>query len=51
MALKAEDLTRVGWRAYQVEICVNWCGHGREDIPWPKPDGWVELVAVLGEAR
>jgi len=26
------------------------CGHGQEVIPFPRPDGLVELVSVLGEA-
>jgi len=39
----------VGWRASNVETCVNWCGHGaggrsRQD------NGTVRLVPVIGEA-
>jgi hypothetical protein len=29
---------------------VNWCGHTQEVIPWPRPDGLVVFVPVLGEA-
>ena len=43
-------LRHVGWAAYRVESYVNWCGHGQEVIPFPRPDGLVELVPVLGEA-
>ena len=27
------------------------CGHAQEVIPWPRADGLVAFVAVLGEAR
>ncbi len=37
-------------RTYRVESYVNWCGHGQEVIPIPRPDGLVALVPVLGEA-
>jgi hypothetical protein len=30
---------------------VNWCGHGQEVIPFPRPDGLVAFVPVLEEAR
>jgi hypothetical protein len=33
-----------------VETCVNWCGHGQEVIPVPRPDGLVEFVPVLWAA-
>jgi hypothetical protein len=35
----------VGWRAYQVEGYVTWCGHAQEVIPWPK------LTARAGPRR
>jgi hypothetical protein len=41
----------VGWEAYRVESYVNWCGHAQEVIPWPREDGLVAFVPVLGEAR
>jgi hypothetical protein len=34
-----------------VETYVNWYGHGQDVIPWPRPDGSVLFVPVLGEAR
>jgi hypothetical protein len=45
-----EHLKHVGWQVYRVECYVNWCGHAQEVIPWPRPDGLVEFVPVLGEA-
>jgi len=50
VALKAPRLTRVGWRAYQIESYVNWCGRGQQVIPFPLADGRVRFVPVLGEA-
>ncbi len=50
MALKAEDLKYAGWRAYP-ESYVRWCGRGQEVIPFPRRDGLVRLVPVMGEAR
>jgi hypothetical protein len=41
----------VGWEAYRVESYANWCGHAQEVIPWPREDGLVAFVPVLGEAR
>jgi hypothetical protein len=37
--------------AYRVESYVNWHGHAQEVIPWPREDGLVAFVPVLGEAR
>jgi hypothetical protein len=48
--VRVEHLRHVGWHAYRVESYVNWCGHGQEVIPFPRPDSLVELVPVLGEA-
>lgn len=50
LGFRVEHLKPVGWQAYRVESYVNWCGHGQEVIPFPRPDGFVELVPVLGEA-
>ncbi len=50
LGFRVEHLRHVGWAAYRVESYVNWCGHGQEVIPFPRPDGLVELVPVLGEA-
>jgi hypothetical protein len=44
-------LRHVGWRAYQVETYVNWCGHGQEVIPWPQADGSCQFIPVLGSVR
>lgn len=41
--LRAEHLRSIA--AY-----VNCCGHGQEVIPFPLPDGSVQLVPVVGEA-
>lgn len=30
---------------------VNWCRHGQEVIPWPREDGLVAFVPLIGEAR
>jgi hypothetical protein len=35
----------------RVESYVNWCGHAQEVIPWPRADGSVWLIPVLGEAK
>jgi hypothetical protein len=48
---RVEHLKHVGWEAYRVESYVNWCGHAQEVIPWPREDGLVAFVPVLGEAR
>ena len=48
---RVEHLKHIGWEAYRVESYVNWCGHAQEVIPWPRPDGLVAFVPVLGEAR
>ncbi len=48
--LRTEHLKMVGWGAYRVASYVNWCGHGQEVIPFPRPDGSLQLVPVLGEA-
>ncbi len=48
---RVEHLKHVGWQAYRVESYVNWCGHGQEVIPFPRADGLVDLVPVLGEAN
>ena len=50
LGFRVEHLRHVGWAAYRVESYVNWCGHGQEVIPIPRPDGLVALVPVLGEA-
>jgi len=48
---RVEHLRHVGWQAYRVATYVNWCGHGQEVIPWPRADGLVDLIPVLGEAH
>jgi hypothetical protein len=47
---RVQHLRHVGWEAYRVETYVNWCGHAQEVIPWPREDGLVHFVPVLGEA-
>ena len=32
---RVEHLKMVGWRHYQVESYVTWCGHAQEVIPGP----------------
>ncbi len=47
---RQEHLRLVGWQLYTVASYTNWCGHGREVIPWPQADGAVRLIPVEGEA-
>jgi hypothetical protein len=49
--LRVENLKQIGWRAFNVETYVNWCGHAQEVIPFLLQNGSVRLVPVLGEAR
>ncbi len=49
-SFRVEHLRHVGWRLFNAETYVNWCGHGQEMIPVPLPDGRVTFVPVLGEA-
>ena len=47
--LRPSALKDAGLARHQVETSVNgW--HGQEVIPFPRPDGLVALVPVLGEA-
>ena len=48
--LRAEHLAHVGWRAYQVESYQNWCGAAQEVLTWPRSNGSMPLIPVLGEA-
>ena len=48
--LRVEHLKPLGWEAYRAVSYVNWCGQGQELIPFPRPDGTVRFVPVLGEA-
>jgi hypothetical protein len=51
MHLRVENLRQLGWQRYNVESNVNLGGHGQEVIPFPRQDGSVLFVPVLGEAR
>ena len=48
---RVEHLKHVGWQLFRAQTYVNWCGHGQEVIPFPRPDGLVAFVPVLGEAK
>jgi hypothetical protein len=48
---RVEHVRHVGWQLYRVESYVNWCGHAQQVIPWPRADGSVRLIPVLGDAR
>jgi hypothetical protein len=48
---RVEHLRHVGWEAYRVESYVHWRGHKQEVIPFPRADGLVAFVPMLGEAR
>jgi hypothetical protein len=50
MPLRVENLRHVGWEAYRVVSYQSWCGHTQEAIPFPRQDGSVLFVPVLGEA-
>jgi hypothetical protein len=47
---RMEHLKHVGWEAYRVESYVNWCRHAQEVIPFPRLDGTVLFVPIIGEA-
>ena len=50
MPLRVENLQHLGWRPYTVQSFQSWCGHTQEIIPFPRTDGSVLFVPVLGEA-
>jgi hypothetical protein len=39
-----------GAQPYTVQSYQSWCGHRQEIIPFPRADGKVLFVPVLGEA-
>jgi hypothetical protein len=51
LRLRVEHLRHLDWTAYQVERYQNWCGDGQEIIPFPRADGLVLFIDVIGEAR
>ncbi len=51
MPLRVENLRHLGWQPYTVQGFQSWCGHRQEIIPFPRADGSVLFVPVLGEAR
>jgi len=50
MPLRVENLRHVGWEAYRVVSYQFWFGHTQEAIPFPRQDGSVLFVPVLGGA-
>ena len=50
MPLRVENLRHLGWEPYTVQRYQSWCGHTQETIPFPRADGSVLFVPVLGEA-
>ena len=40
----------LGWQPYAVQSFRSWRGHRQEIIPFPREDGSVLFVEVVGEA-
>lgn len=51
MPLRVEHLRHLGWEPDAVQTYQSWCGHTQEIIPFPRADGWVLFIHVIGEAR
>ena len=51
MPLRVEHLRHLGWQPYTVRSYQSWCGHTQEVIPFPREDGSVLFVEVMGEAH
>ena len=50
LRLRVEHLRQLGLRAFSVERFQSWCGHTQEIIPFPRADGSVVFIDVVGEA-
>jgi hypothetical protein len=50
MPLRVENLRHLGWQPYTVQSYQSWCGHTQEIIPFPRADGSVVFIDVIGEA-
>jgi len=50
MPLRVENLRNLGWQPYTVQSHQSWCGHRQEIIPFPREDGSVLFIDVVGEA-
>src|SRR5262249_42933217 len=50
MPLRVENLRHLGWQPYTVQSFQSWCGYLQEIIPFPREDGSVLFVDVIGEA-
>ena len=47
-----QHLIMAGWKPMKPILCVNWCGHSQQFIPWPEKDGlWVLVPIVDAVAR
>ncbi len=51
MPLRVENLRHLGWQPYTVQSYQSWCGHTQETIPFPRADGSVVFIDVIGEVR
>jgi hypothetical protein len=50
MPLRVEHSSHVGWQPYTVQRYQSWCGHTQEIILFPRVDGSVLFIDVVGEA-
>ena len=50
MPLRVENLRHLGWDPYTVQSYQSWCGHTQEIIPFPRADGSVLFIDVIGKA-
>jgi len=48
MPLRVENLRYLGWQPYTVQSFQSWCGHRQEIIPFPREDGSVLFIDVVG---
>src|SRR5260370_5228828 len=51
MPLRVEHLRHLGWAPYRVQSYQSWCGHTQEIIPFPRADGSVLFIDVIGWTR
>lgn len=48
MPLRVEHLRHLGWQPYTVQSYQSWCRHRQEVIPFPREDGSVLFIDVVG---
>ncbi len=44
------DAKRLGWQPYTVQSFQSWCGRRQEILPFPRDDGSVVFIEIVGEA-